>query len=205
MMLEIEAEALMEEYRSLRSEIGQRVQNQLYIIGGNLALISALLGILAKSFCIQNLTFILLTPMVFFAITWLYFEQDVFLTQAATYLHQHLRPIILRRIAEEAAGTEGELVIMEWEKFRNEVLFRRTRNRVFLQLMVIFRLFATLGPGAAILCGAVYLALSEPCNLDQIGWIEYALFGFDIVWFGFLCYQYQYVLRLYSEIAEPES
>ena len=129
-MLEIEAEALMEEYRSLRSEIGQRVQNQLYIIGGNLALISALLGIMAKSFSIQNLTFILLTPMVFFVITWLYFEQDVFLTQAAMYLHQRLRPIILRRIAEEAACAEGELVLMEWEKFRNEVLFRRTRNRV---------------------------------------------------------------------------
>ena len=205
MMLDIETEALMEEYRSLRSEISKRVQNQLYIIGGNLALLSALLGILAESFSIQNLTFILLVPMVFFVIAWLYFEQDVFLTQAATYLHQQLRPTILRRIAEETTQPEGEIAVMEWEKFRNEVLFRRRRNRIFLQLMVILRLFATLGPGAALLFGAIYLVLHNPCNFGQIGWIHYVLFRFDVVWFAFLCYQYQYVLRLYSEIAESQS
>jgi len=200
MILEIEAQALMEEYRTLRSEISNRVQNQLYLIGGNLALLSALLGVLAKSFSIQNLFLILIMPMVFFVITWLYFEQDVFLTQAATYLHQRLRPIILRRIAEETTLAEDKIEVMGWEKFRNEILFHRRRNRIFLQLMIIFRLFATLGPGLMLLISAIYLVFHNPCNWSQVEWIHYVLFGVDVIWFAYLCYQYQYVLRLYSEI-----
>lgn len=200
MILEIEAEALMEEYRTLRSEISNRVQNQLYLIGGNLALLSACLGVLPKFFSMQNLLLILIMPMVFFVIAWLYFEQDVFLTQAATYLHQRLRPTILRRIAEETALPEGGIEVMEWEQFRNEILFHRRRNRIFLQLMVIFRLFATLGPGAALLFSAIYLVLHNPSSWGQVGWIHYVLFGLDVICFAYLCYQYQYVLRLYSEI-----
>ncbi|MGC1890451.1 MAG: hypothetical protein WA709_30965 [Stellaceae bacterium] len=201
MIVDLETKSLIEEYKSLRHEIGQRVYYQYLIIGGELALVSAALGFLSQVFVVEKLNIFLLSPPIFIAISWLYIEQDVFITHAASYLHQTLRPLIISRIAEETQRPQDRISIMDWERFRNTVLFRTHANRFFFRVMLTFRLLATTMPVIGLLIGALYLILTKPDSYKNLNIFQYGLFGLDLLGFGFLVYQYQSVKRLFVKIA----
>lgn len=156
---ELESTALMEEYRTLRAEIQQRVTNQLTIAGGNLALVAAAIQFVLPNFGITGST--LLLPILFAAVAWLYFEQDIFIIQAASYLHQRLRPAIIARLTSSEPGARVPDDVLAWESFRGDALFGQTFYRRFLWFMTAFRVIATAGPGLAILLGIVVIKL-EP-------------------------------------------
>ena len=156
---ELESTALMEEYRTLRAEIQQRVTNQLTIAGGNLALVAAAIQFVLPNFGITGTT--LLLPILFAAVAWLYFEQDIFIIQAASYLHQRLRPAIIARLTSSEPGARVPDDVLAWESFRGDALFGQTFYRRFLWFMTAFRVIATAGPGLAILLGIVVIKL-EP-------------------------------------------
>src|SRR5262245_43495731 len=202
MASDLEASALLEEYKVLRAEIAQRVQHQLIILGGNLTFLSAMVTAFSDSFDMAHLTIILAIPLVSFVISWLYFEQDVFLTQAASYLHQSLRPTILKKIATDAGKQpEDFAAVLSWEDFRNKILFSISRNRTFLRIMVLVRLAANVGPGATLLLVALNLVLSQPAGFDDTTFLQRTLFVIDFAGMILSYYQHQYVLRLYKEIA----
>ena len=153
---ELESTALMEEYRTLRAEIQQRVTNQLTIAGGNLALVAAAIQFVLPNFGITGST--LLLPILFAAVAWLYFEQDIFIIQAASYLHQRLRPAIIARLTSSEPGARVPDDVLAWESFRGDALFGQTFYRRFLWFMTAFRVIATAGPGLlAATTGGVFL------------------------------------------------
>src|SRR6266496_3703088 len=145
--------------QNLTDEIKRRVSYQLLILGGNVTFISAVIGTLSDKFDANHLTMILLLPLVSFVIVWLFFEQDVFVTQPARYLHRALRPAILRCIAKKTGGKADDLSeVMAWEAFRSKLLFDPNSSyRGFFRSMVLFRWFATIGPGLALLVAAAYI------------------------------------------------
>ena len=90
---------------------------------------------------------------------------------------------------------------MDWERFRNTVLFRTHANRFFFRVMLTFRLLATTMPVIGLLIGALYLILTKPDSYKNLNIFQYGLFGLDLLGFGFLVYQYQSVKRLFVKIA----
>jgi hypothetical protein len=180
------------------------VQHQLILLGANLTFLSAILAKLADSLDLPHLTIVLAVPLVSFVICWLYFEQDVFLTQAASYLHRALRPNILKRIEhDDPDGTKGNIEgIFDWEKYRHNLLFQDSRNRLFMRLMIGFRLAATVGPGAVLFGIAIYVVLLPPWAITKLDYVQYMLLSIDLIGLIFCCYEYMSVNRLYSEIGE---
>jgi len=198
MITDLETNSLIEEYKSLRSEIAQRVNYQTLIMAGELALISGTLGLVSQSYSVDKLTFLLFAPLIFIVISWLFLEQDVFIAQAASYLHQDLRPLIIRRIAQEARPPQAEISVMRWEAFRKEELFGTRKKQLNFWVTTIFRALATIGP-AAVLIGAVMLI--KPEVYKDLTPLQDTLLGIDLALIVFLCYQYWSVYqRLYRGI-----
>lgn len=192
------AEVLLAEYTDLRGEIHQRVSNQLLVLGGNVALLAGVLPAYDRLKELAPLSFLAL-PILFSIVAWLYFEQDIFLTQAATYLHKELGPR-LSSVIQTGSGNPP-VPLFQWERFRGEVLFQRTRERRLLATMIVFRYLATMGPGI----GGLALGLT---NL-RWGASDYKVRAaaglmvlIDLTLVSFLTYLARLVIRLYREISE---
>lgn len=183
---------LLEEYRDLRSEIAQRVSNHLVILGGVVVLGAALVPLMKDESMRRPV--LLVIPIIFGTVSWLYFEQDIFLTQAATYINNHLRPQLSRRVADPSR-------LLGWEGFRNQVLFSRRENRVFLRIMTTFRLGATLGPGIAAVAIAPIVVLRQQ-NLQSVPTWQLVLYAVDLLVVGLLVFQGTKVVKLYRGIGE---
>ncbi len=201
MSKDLAVEALIQEYISLRSEISQRIQHQLYIIGANITFFAAILTFLNPILTFERLTILLAMPMISFVIAWLYFEQDVFLTQAASYLHQGLRPAILARLPGKI---EDNADVLNWEGFRRNVLFDKPQNRRFLRYMVWFRLLATLGPGIAIMAVAGFIATNPISRLHDLSAVQWAIFAVDSGGLVFATYSYGRVIKMYQQISASD-
>lgn len=201
MVGKLEGDALMEEYKALRSEIAQRVQSQFVITGANLAFFSAVLVKLPDWANADHLDLLLALPLVTPIITWLYFEQDVFVTQAASYLHNALRPAVMQRVVSEAASSTLEPVeqLMNWEGYRNTVLFQDPRNRRFMRMLVVFRLFANIGPGTAMFLVGVWI-LHETVVLCAVTRLQWFLLSVDMAALIFSAWQYGSVFGRYLRI-----
>lgn len=177
-----EYELCLEEYRALRNEISHRIRMQFQIIAASLVLIAAAFpfipSILEKE---RFFTFLLIAP-IYLALGWLYFEQDTFITQAATYLNSEVRQKIAQILVKSRPSEQIEMGvdlskrILRWEDFRNELLFGRPLGRFWLYFMVFFRMVLAVGGGVAAILAFVQLTTlnSNICRL----W-EYFLFGFD--------------------------
>jgi hypothetical protein len=173
--------AYLEEYKNLTDEIKRRVSYQLIVIGGNITFTSAVIGALADKFDVGHLTIILLLPLVSFIIVWLFLEQDVFVTQPARYLHQVLRPALVRLIEKDVGGRATDSpAVMGWEAYRHELLFDpASPYRGFFGQMWRFRYFATIGPGLALLITAGYIAWYNPGGVQKLAKLQVLLFAVD--------------------------
>jgi hypothetical protein len=184
---------LLEEYRDLRGEIARRVNNQLVVLGGMIVLVATLLPVVGREGYTDAL--ILGAPFVFGTTAWIYFEQHIFVAQAAAYVHQRLRPAILARV-------DNGQDLLAWESFRNDVLYGRRINRMFLHTMTVFQLVATLGPGLFIILAALTV---QPWR-DESGAVEtwrIVIFVLGCSILPVLLFQAMRSKHLYREIAEP--
>lgn len=198
-MTELEKQAFIEEYISLRGEINQRTQNQLYILGINMASFSTLFSLSGINF--QNITLLLLVSIIYCIVAWIYIEQDIFLTQAAGYLNKVYRINLRNKILECSPNKDISINVMDWENYRNTVLFKIKRNRIFLRLMVLFRILAAFGPSIAIFVTFSYFLIVDPYMLSGMKSIDYFLFIINLIFILLLGYQYIIILKLYREIA----
>jgi hypothetical protein len=187
--------ALVEEYRTLRIEIGQRVQFQMLVMGGIVALSTVLIPIAVDRVHTGNVTPLLAAPIVFAVTAWLYFEQDIFITQAASYLNQDLAVAVRSRLSPDRSD-----YVMRWERRRNEMLFSTKRLRRLMDLMFGFRLLATLGPGATSFVVACGLVLSAAEPIESMHWWDWVLVAADLIVIAFLAWLSRYVLGLYRAI-----
>lgn len=200
-MIDLEKQAYIEEYISLRNEINQRSQYQIYILGINVASISTFFSLTGFNF--NNITLLLLISIVYCIIAWIYIEQDVFLTQAAGYLNKVLRKNIIKRISESYNDSDKLIIkVMEWENYRNRILFKKLRNKIFLKLMVLFRSLAAYGPSIIIFLTFCYYLLFDRYVLNEIKLIDYILLAINFIFLLLLGYQFVIIIKLYREIAD---
>lgn len=192
----VAADALIEEYKSLREEILRRCQFQLLIITVTVAIASAFIPLAARYSSEQHLTVLFAAPLIFSATTWLYFEQDIFITQAATYLNTGLAPALRARLPADVGG-----VVMQWEVHRHEMLFvDRTANGLVTAMFWV-RLVAVLGFGVAALAVAIFVAIDESPG-DSLHWYDYLLAVIDVAAIAALSWLSRYVRKLYAKIDE---
>lgn len=196
------SELLVLEYSDLRAEIHQRVANQLLILGGNIVLVAAVVPAYDRLTALAPLSFLII-PLLFGVVAWLYFEQDIFLTQAATYIHRHLRPKLIETLpASPHAREAGDLVpVLGWEHFRGEILFGQRRERRLLTAMTFFRYLATMGPGTAALIIGIYFVFVQGDGLWEYI-LACLLIIADVAMAIYLATLARLVLRLYAEISQ---
>jgi len=183
---------LLEEYRDIRGEIARRVNNQLVVLGGMIVLVAALLPVVGKEGYTDAL--ILGAPFVFGTTAWIYFEQHIFVAQAAAYVHRCLRPAIMSRL-DNAQG------VLAWESFRHDVLYGERVNRAFLHMMTMFQLIATLGPGSFVILSAFIVQPWRDGSGDVESW-RVAVFVAGCFILPLLLFQAIRSKHLYSKIAD---
>jgi hypothetical protein len=168
------ADAVLEEYKSLRAEILLRCQFQLIIMTATVVLVAAFVPFAAKYAGDSNLTVLFAAPLVFSATTWLYFEQDIFITQAATYLNSDLA-VEVRKLLPEADAD----LIWRWEERREEMLLGTKKDRRLLSAMFAIRLSMVLGAGIVAL--VVGLVVAADASVSQsVHWYDVPLIIADI-------------------------
>ncbi len=181
-----EYEIDLEEYRTLRSEIMHRIQMQFQVIAAEVVLVGAAVPFIPTLLESQRFGMFLVAAPVYLGLGWLYFEQDTWIAQAATYLNSEVRSKLAKALvkedaieqgAENAAGPLGR--ILRWEDFRNEMLFKRTSGVVFLAMMLFFRLVLAAGAGSAAMYAFVYFSSLNPSTRQPWQWVDTVLFGFD--------------------------
>lgn len=189
------------EFEDIRFEIHHRVSHQLTIAGANVAIV---VGVISFSSHFAHLPDAVPFGLVFpFAVIgWLYFEQDVFITQAAAYLHTVLRPLI-GTLAN--TGSPEPVPLLEWEAFRNRKLFGRPRDRAWLWMMIVFRYAATVGPGLGLWIWGIQRIATTSSHHGTVGWVLYALLAataaLTLVGLGALA---QSIVSRYNDIVSSE-
>lgn len=197
-MLEIEINSFIEEYISLRHEINQRTQNQLYLLAVNIASFPAIFSL--TNFNLEKITLLLSISIIYCVIAWLYIEQDVFLTQAATYLNKRFKKNIVNRITELTQTSDKIYTIMEWEEFRHTVLFKEKTNKHFMKTMTFFRILATFGPSIVIFVIFSYYIIFQSDKLSEVKIIDYILYVSNASFIVVLLYYFLKVNKLYRGI-----
>lgn len=190
----VAADALIAEYKSLRDEIVQRINFQFLIMAGTVALLAALIPLAAKYANGHHVTVLFAAPLVFAATTWLYFEQDIFITQAASYLNNSLAPRLREHVSQDVAGS-----LMQWEIERHRMLFGNPTTKRLVDVMFWVRLFAVLGAGiAAMLVALVVIIEKSPDRV--LRWFDYPLIVIDLAVIGGLCWLSRHVRHRYEGI-----
>lgn len=183
-----EYEVTLEEYRGLRNEIMHRIRMQFQIIVAAVILVGAALPFIPAILESQRFVMFLAAAPVYLALGWLYFEQDTWITQAATYLNSEVRSRIAKALVNSRPVEQSEKDvprllqrILRWEDFRNEMLFGRCSGIVFSVIMLFFRLTLAAGAGLAALFAFVYFTSLNPSTHQQWHLIDATLFGFDVL------------------------
>jgi hypothetical protein len=153
----------LEEYRTLRSEIEQRIHHQLLILGGSVALIVAAVPAVPTIIANKHPGALLLAAAAFVVLGWLYFEQELLLLTAAWYIQFGLRPAILEILGEELSSP-----VLGWEhaKWTHEAHVSMRRPLPW------FRAAATVGPASLLWLAA--LVLRGSLGWPDDGWVALA-------------------------------
>lgn len=136
-------DVMLAEYRSLADEIRQRTSNQFLILGGAVALMAATVPLYRGIPDPTRSLVPMVGPLLLFFVGWLYFEQDVFITHVAGYLHRDLRPRIQMQLVSDHGLSPLETVL-RWESYRRSILFGRSRGLIWS--MAFFRALFVCAP-----------------------------------------------------------
>ncbi|MCJ7634516.1 hypothetical protein MUP77_19255, partial [Candidatus Bathyarchaeota archaeon] len=147
--LRFELEVLLEEYKTLRAEIEQRLTNEQQIISFAIGLIVAAITLSQFLPSLGDPSLrpaYLIVSMVFSAFALMNIEHDAMMASIGTYIETRLRP----RIEEILAMvSEKNLRAFEWDAFRAQLQFRQPNNAPFFYLMAASRYAITIGPSVA--------------------------------------------------------
>lgn len=196
----------VEEYKHLTDEIKRRVSYQILLLGGNITFVSVVIDKISERLDSAHLTALLVVPLVSLVIVWMFFEQDVFITQAASYIHRSLRQKIISSIEAGQAGQGGAhppipADILDWEGFRHNALFGTWANRAFMWAMAQFRLLATAGPGAFLLVGACLVISGLQGSFCSLSVLQRLLLAADVVAVAVSTALHFIVIGLYKRIS----
>lgn len=132
------------EYEQVREEILQRGNHQVTIQAAEVALGAAILSF-SGHFKGAHASLLLAFVFPFALLAWYYFEQDLLITQAASYIERKLKPRISKHVSE-LMGDE-RLSLLGWETFRREKLLgKKEGDRTWTRLGLGFRYAAWVGP-----------------------------------------------------------
>lgn len=161
--------AILAEYQALRAEAKQRINNQLLIFAGSVALAAAVVPVAQHSHSSTRWQVLLGASVLFGLVGGLYFDQHHFVNQIGRYIDCWLRP----RLLEELGRTTDDRRLFGWEIWLQE----RDRYR----LTFVFRFAATFGVGIACLSAGLALAISYDSPLR---WYDYAALCADALVYG---------------------
>jgi hypothetical protein len=153
----------LEEYRTLRSEIEQRIHQQLLVLGGSVALIVAAVPAVPTIVANEHPGALLLGAAAFVVLGWLYIEQELLLLTAAWYIQFGLRPAILEILGEELSSP-----ILGWEDSK----WTHPAHVSMRRPLPWFRTAATVGPASLLWLGA--LVLRGSLGWPDDGWVAFA-------------------------------
>jgi hypothetical protein len=141
------------EYEQVRREIHQRGNNQVTIQGVDVTLLAAILSF-SGHFKGSHASLILALVFPFAFLGWYYFEQDLLIAQAASYIERKLKPRISEHVSELMGVTREPL--LGWETFRHKLNFGEEADRLWIALGIAFRYVAVVGPGIAMWCWGLW-------------------------------------------------
>lgn len=170
--LRFEMEALLEEYRTLRSEIIIRLTSQQQIINFTITLIAAIIAVgqllpdlenrLGST---QSLRFAyLFISLLFSAFSLMYLEHDAMIASLAIYIMIRLRPRMQEILSQIP---EVQPIIWQWDDFRGDIQIRSIKAVPFFSLMSVSRYAIMVVPSIIMLV---------------LYWLDRANYGYTSIW-----------------------
>jgi NADH:ubiquinone oxidoreductase subunit 6 (subunit J) len=162
-----EYEVLLEEYRTIRAEIIERLSNQQQIINFSLGLIAATFAVsqlLPRLDTVDGVFRSLraLYPflsLLFSAFALMYLEHDVMMAYLGHYINRRLRPR-LRDVILQASSHSVD--VLTWDVFRGDVHIRIGLATTFHASMSLARYAVMIVPSVMLIVLHIRLALDEP-------------------------------------------
>lgn len=105
----------LEEYKMLRVEISDRVKNEFAIIASSIAFTGVAVAALSHANTYQAIA-MLMTPWISFVLGVVYVGQEINIAQAAEYIHNDIRPAIIKLLN---INPQLERSVLNWENFCN--------------------------------------------------------------------------------------
>jgi len=153
------------EYNAMRSELLEMEKAQSQLVLYALVSVGAAIPILLDLVQDQMWISLLLVPIVFSGIAWVYLGYIGLMYRTAIYLHTHLRPAIDTLLRQIPSGSGLEFEILAWERFARE------KGLNVLTWPKGFEMFLFVLP--SVICVVAYLA-SQGGNgnkTDQYAWL----------------------------------
>lgn len=174
---------LLEEYKTIRTEILARVAAQQNLTQYAVILIGASLPYSTVVIERQEFVALLVVPLILIPLCWLFLREDTMIMSLSTYVSTELGPNI-KRVKTETLASFRDITVLDWETFRARTHFRSgTALSLFHRFLAFIRYYLSLGPSiGAIVAFYVYMN-SRPWHA-----YDYALFTIDIVLVCFTIY-----------------
>ncbi len=107
---------------------------------------------------------------LYFVLAWHYFEQDFLIAHIATYVERILQP----RLSLDSSSRG-----LNWERFRNELVFRTCLRAMFYTALTLFRLLPTVGLGLVFM-GSFWFLKSSGRGTSWAAW-EIGAFAANVI------------------------
>lgn len=184
-------DAHLDEFKALRTEIIERVKNQLAIVAANVTLTGLAVAILQLSDRVRVVG-ILAVPFFSFALSALYAAQDSSIAVAASYINRRIRP----KVARLSGARYDDL--WAWESYRSARMYSIPFRNKALEVTTHL---AGVAPGMIVISGsllAVFTSSDFRGDVPTYGW---ALLTASVLLHLMLVPIWMRIWRLYGEIS----
>jgi hypothetical protein len=175
-LIQFEVDAIIEEYKSVRAEIVQRVSNQSSVINYALALIAAVIALTQLNpSLLVNINpgpIFLLASLLFSAFALMLIEQDINIAYLGKYTDFKLRKRMEEIINQDSSYLRE---IWQWEDWKNTTQYRKFPAFLFIYLIAASRYAITIIPSFIAL-----IQYGHQRNQTNIPLWENAFYGFCI-------------------------
>jgi hypothetical protein len=167
-MYNIKSEAIIEEYKSIRAEIVQRIGNQQTVTNFALTLIAAVIGVSQLLPSIMNKInmgpIYLLASLIFSAFALMLIEQDIMNSYLGSYIDMYLRTNIENILNVSMSIRQS---VWQWEDWRKENQYNQFPASLFFSLIAASRYAITIIPAAITLYLFVIQRNQKVITLNQ--------------------------------------
>lgn len=141
---ENEFSCLLEEYRALRAEIVSRLESQQEILNYTVVLIAAALPFGGTIIDNKQYTFLLLIPLVFDLLAWLFLVQENMIDALGVYLNVRLAPRMEQLLGHKLQTKDP---MWEWELFQYSTFYGSFLRRILQAILGAVRYILPILPG----------------------------------------------------------